>query len=196
MVRQEERRAATREAILGAAENLFGEKGYEETTMDEIAASAQVAKGAVYHHFKAKRDVFEAVFEAVSSRLAHSVGAGSRSDVGVIEQLVLATELYFRLCGDAATARITLRDAPSVLGYERWSELDALHFGGQVSAALASAMAAGAIEQQPIEPFAKMFLAAIQAAALNCAQADDFASSAIPYISSLKAMLGGLAAKT
>lgn len=192
MVRQEERRAATRDAILDAAERLFGEKGYDSTTMDQIAASAKVAKGAVYHHFTAKRDVFEAVFEAVSSRLVHSVGAGTRSDVGVIEQLILATELYFRLCGDTATAQITLRDAPSVLGYERWSELDALHFGGQVSAALALAMAAGAIEQQPVEPLSKMFLAAIQAAALNCAHADDFASAAAPYISSLKAMLSGL----
>lgn len=195
MVRQEERRAATREAILDAAESLFGEEGYAATTMDDIAALAKVAKGAVYHHFTAKRDVFEAVFEAVSSRLVHSVGAGTRSDVGVIEQMVLATELYFRLCADTATAQITLRDAPGVLGYERWSELDALHFGGQVSAALALAMAAGAIEQQPVEPLAKMFLAAIQAAALNCAQAEDFASAAVPYISSLKAMLSGLATR-
>ncbi len=193
MVRQEARRAATREAILDAAETLFGEQGYAATTMDAIAALAHVAKGAVYHHFAAKRDVFEAVFERVSARLLYAIGAKIRSDVGVIEQLILAIELYFMLCSDAATVQITLRDAPSALGYERWSALDAHHFGGQLSATLASAIAAGAIDDQPVEPLAKLLLAAIQAAALNCAKADDFAASAKPYIAGLKAMLHGLA---
>lgn len=193
MVRQEQRRTATIQAILCSAERFFGEKGYADTTIDEIAAAAQIAKGAVYHHFESKRDVFEAVFELVSARLAQAVAQAVQADLGVIEQMVASTELYFKLCGEPAVARITLRDAPGVLGHERWCELDARHFGGAISAALDFAIASGVIRQQPVQPLAKMFLAAIQAAALDCAQADDFDAAAAPYTSSLKAMLGGLA---
>ncbi len=192
MVRQEERRAATLAAILAAAEHLFGERGYEATSVDEIAARARVAKGAVYHHFIRKQDVFEAVFELVSSRIAQTVAEEVRGDLGVIDQLVSSTRHYFQLCGDPEVARITLRDAPAVLGHERWRELDNAHFGGSMIGAFRHARAVGAIKALPADPVAKMFLAAIQAAALDCAQSEDFAEAAEPYLSSLEAMLAGL----
>ena len=69
MAKQAERRAATSEAILTAARRLFGMQGFAATTMDDIADSARVAKGAVYHHFKTKEAVFEAVFDQVSRAL-------------------------------------------------------------------------------------------------------------------------------
>lgn len=54
MATQTERRQATQAAILKAAKRLFGERGFAATTIDDIAAGARVAKGAVYHHFAAK----------------------------------------------------------------------------------------------------------------------------------------------
>ena len=69
MAKQAERRAATIEAILKAARRLFGERGFAATTIDDIAAAARVAKGAVYHHFPTKEAVFEAVFDEVSRDL-------------------------------------------------------------------------------------------------------------------------------
>ena len=95
MVRQEERRAATLGAILAAAERLFGDNGYEATSVDEIAASAGVAKGAVYHHFQRKQDVFEAVFERVSSRLVLAVAGDVQPDLVIIDQLVASTPPIF-----------------------------------------------------------------------------------------------------
>lgn len=195
MVRQEERRSATLRAILSAAEKLFGNKGYEATSVDQIAASAGVAKGAVYHHFKRKKDVFEAVFERVSGRLVEAIAEDVRPDLGVIDQLVSSTQQYFKLCGDPSVARITLRDAPAVLGHERWRELDEAHFGGSMIFAFRHAMAIGAIKAVPVDPLAKMFLAAIQTAALDCAQSEEFAAAAEPYLTSLEAMLAGLVVK-
>lgn len=195
MVRQEERRAATLAAILAAAEHLFGEQGYEATSVDAIAARARVAKGAVYHHFQRKQDVFEAVFELVSSRLAQTLAEEVRGDLGVIDQLVASTHRYFQLCGDATVARITLRDAPAVLGHERWRELDEAHFGGSMIGAFRHAVAVGAIRAMPADALAKMVLAAIQTAALDCAQSENFAEAAEPYLASLEAMLAGLVSK-
>lgn len=193
-MKQEERREATRALIVAVATECFGKAGYEKTTIDNIALKANIAKGAVYHHFRSKRDLFEAVFDAASARLAQTVATTVRTDENVIRTLVSSTEAYFGLCADPAIAQITLRDAPAVLGFERWRELDARHFGGLVSAGLASAMQAGAIERQPVMPLSQMFLASIQAAALACAAQDDFDAAALPYLGSLESILNGLAA--
>lgn len=192
MVRQEERRAATLAAIVTAAEGLFGERGYDATTIDDIAAAAGMAKGAIYHHFRSKQDVFEAVFERMSSQLVQAVAADVPPAREPIDQLMASVRRYFALCGEPAIARITLRDAPAVLGHERWRELDEAHFGGAMIAGFRQAMAAGAIRTLPVDALAKMVLAAIQAAALDCAHAADFAAAAEPYLASLGALFDGL----
>ena len=193
-MRQEERRARTRTAIVAAARKRFGEVGFADTTIDGIAAAADVAKGAVYHHFASKEALFASVFEAVSTELVAKVAASARPEADPLDNLVRATRTYFALCADPPVARITLQDAPGVLGYERWRQLDAAHFGGLVSGGLQAAMRAGAIDEQPLAPLANIVLAAIQAAALDCAAQDDFETAAEAYLQSFVAILQGLAA--
>lgn len=195
MVRQEERRSRTRAAILAAATKRFGSVGFAETTVDAIASDASVAKGAVYHHFRNKDELFVRVFEKVSSDLAKSVASTAQMAREPLENLMEATRTYFRLCSDPATARITLQDAPSVLGYERWRALDKAHFGGLVTGGLGFAMQAGAIASQPLEPLSNIVLAAVQAAALDCASQDDFDAAASVYVETLEGLLAGLASK-
>ena len=84
MATQADRRAATQAAILKAARKLFGEDGFQQTTMDDIAAAARVAKGAVYHHFKTKEAVFEAVFDEVSHDLVAEIDKVSRAEKDVL----------------------------------------------------------------------------------------------------------------
>lgn len=193
-MRQNERRARTKAAIIAAATEHFGQKGFGETTIDEIALAAKVAKGAVYHHYVSKQALFEAVFDEVSSRLAAELASRKPRNSATIEPLIDATKGYFELCAIPSTTQITLRDAPGVLGYERWKELDAKHFGGLVAFGLDAAMKAGVLREQPVEPLAKMFLAAIQAAALECAVQDDFERAAQPYLAVMTTMLEGLKA--
>jgi len=195
LVRQEERRLNTRAAILAAATAKFGRVGFAETTVDSIASDASVAKGAVYHHFRNKDELFECVFETVSSDLAQSVASAAQTKGEPLESLMEAVKTYFRLCSDPAIARITLQDAPGVLGYERWRALDTAHFGGLVTGGLGFAMQAGAIAPQPLAPLSKIVLAAIQAAALDCAGQDDFDVSASAYFETLEGLLAGLASK-
>lgn len=195
-MRQEERKARTRAAILEAATENFGTLGFAATSVDAIASQANVAKGAVYHHFRNKEELFECVFETVSSNVAAAVAASAKPDLGPLENMTLTTERYFELCADPPTARITLQDGPSVLGYERWKELDTAHFGGLVTAGLASAMEAGAIVEQPVAPLSNIVLAAIQAAALDCAVQEDFETAAAGYLRSFEAILSGLARGT
>lgn len=194
-MRQDERRSKTRAAILAAATAKFGSVGFAETTVDSIASDASVAKGAIYHHFRNKDEMFECVFETVSSDLAQSVASAAQSKGEPLVSLMEAVRTYFRLCSDPAIARITLQDAPRVLGYERWKMLDAAHFGGLVTGGLGFAMQAGAIASQPLAPLSKIVLAAIQAAALDCAAHDDFDAAASTYVETLAGLLVGLASK-
>src|SRR6185436_2580468 len=98
MAKQAERRAATTEAILKAGRRLFGERGFAATTMDDIAVAAEVAKGAVYHHFATKEAVFEAVFEAVSRDLVADIERTTRSERDVLSAMVAGTQHYFAAC--------------------------------------------------------------------------------------------------
>ena len=196
MARQEERRALTRASVIVAAERLFGSDGFGSTTMEDIAVEAGVAKGAVYHYFKSKRDVFEAVFEAVSAELARTVMCQVRTDGDMIKTLISSAKTFFALCANPATLRILLQDGPVVLGLHDWQRLDARDFGGLVTASLGIAMDAGAIARQPLEPLSHIMLAAIQAAAINCAASPDFQSAADSYLAALESILVGLSASS
>src|SRR6476659_8118797 len=173
MAKQEERRAATIEAIVTSARHLVGTQGFAATTMDEIAEGAGVAKGAVYHHFKTKEAVFEAVFEQVSGDLVQDIDRAVRSEKDVLAAIVAGTQHYFAACAKGPSGQIILRDGPAVLGWERWREIDARHFGGKIPRALAAAMDAGLLERQPVEPLARLLLGAVTEAAVACAGRSD-----------------------
>ena len=161
MATQAERREKTRASIVKAARRIFGERGFAAATMDDIASGARVAKGAVYHHFATKEAVFEAVFEQVSIDLVADLDRISRAENDPLAAMAAGTQGYFAACAKGPTGQIILRDGPAVLGWERWREIDAKHFGGKFPRALAAAMEAGVIAKQPIEPLARLLLGAV-----------------------------------
>ena len=192
MAKQAERRAATTEAILRAGRRLFGERGFAATTMDDIAEAADVAKGAVYHHFKTKEAVFESVFEQVSGDLVQDIDRAVRSEKDVLAAIVAGTQHYFAACAKGPTGRIILRDGPAVLGWERWREIDARHFGGKFPRALTMAMDAGLIARQPVEPLARVLLGAVTEAAVACAGRSDVLKAGSEYSRAFKSLVEAL----
>lgn len=195
MAKQAERRAATSEAILTAARRLFGTQGFAATTMDEIAQGARIAKGAVYHHFKTKEAVFEAVFDQVSRDLVVEIDGAARAEKDVLAAMVAGTQHYFAATAKGATGQIILRDGPAVLGWERWREIDAQHFGGKLPRAIAAAMEAGLIARQPVEPLARLLLGAVTEAAVACAGRADTARAGAEYARAFKSLVEALRAK-
>jgi AcrR family transcriptional regulator len=180
MAKQAERRAATSEAILTAARRLFGTQGFAATTMDEIAEGASVAKGAVYHHFKTKEAVFEAVFEQVSRDLVAEIDSTARAEKDVLAAMVAGTQHYFAATAKGPTGQIILRDGPAVLGWERWREIDAEHFGGKLPRAIAAAMEA------------RLLLGAVTEAAVACAGRADIARAGAEYARAFKSLVEAL----
>src|SRR3954453_7999899 len=195
MATQSERREKTKAAIVRAAKRIFGDRGFAATTVDEIAGSARVAKGAVYHHFKTKEDLFGAVFDQVSRDLVTELDRIARAEKDVLAAMAASTEAYFAACAKGAIGQIILRDGPAVLGWERWREIDAKHFGGKFPRALTAAMDAGLIARQPIEPLARLLLGAVTEAAVACSAGRDIGKSGSEYARAFRSLLDALRLK-
>jgi AcrR family transcriptional regulator len=194
MATQSERRQATQAAILKAAKRLFGERGFAATTIDDVAASAHVAKGAVYHHFETKEALFEAVFDQASQDLLAEVDRAAGGEKDALSAMAKGTQAYFSACAKDTTGQIVLHDGPAVLGWERWREIDNRHFGGRFATALTRAMDDGLITRQPIEPLSRLLLGAVTEAAVACS-GRDLHKAGNDYARAFQALLDALRVK-
>jgi AcrR family transcriptional regulator len=195
MATQAERREKTQTAIVKAAKRIFGERGFTAATMDDIAAGARVAKGAVYHHFPTKEALFEAVFDQVSRELVSDLDRVARAEKDALAAMAAGTQAYFAACSKGATGQIILRDGPAVLGWERWREIDARHFGGKFPRALDAAMDAGLIARQPVEPLARLLLGAVTEAAVAVSAGPDIGKVGTDYARAFRSLLDALRVK-
>ncbi|WP_432570134.1 helix-turn-helix domain-containing protein [Kineococcus sp. SYSU DK005] len=120
---------ATAAAVLGAAQRLYGERGYAGVALEEVAAAAGVTRGAVYHHFTSRAGLFEAVLEQVQAQVAQAVqDAAQAAEAGgqdAFGQLVAGCRAYLVASTAVGVRRVLLVEAPAVLGWARWRELDA-----------------------------------------------------------------------
>jgi AcrR family transcriptional regulator len=171
--RQAERSGATRAALVAAARELFAQRGYAAVGTEEIVQSAGVTRGALYHHFPGKRELFRAVYEDVERELVERIAAGAMAGGDPLEALHAGAVAFPESCEDPAVQRIALLDAPSVLGWEEWREIGLRYGFGLVQGAVRAAMDAGLIEEQPVTPLSHLLLGAIDEAAMLVARADD-----------------------
>jgi AcrR family transcriptional regulator len=169
-----DRSRATREALLLTARDLFAQRGYAAVGTEEIVRAAGVTRGALYHHFAGKKELFEAVYEEVERELVDEIAlsAGSAA-TDAFQALHAGTRAFLQACEDPAIQRIALLDAASVLGWERWREVGMKYGMGLVQTVLGEAMEAGLIERQPAEPLAAVLLGAVDEGAMVIARADD-----------------------
>ena len=172
MSRRAEYAQATRAALIAAAQELFTSQGYAATSIEDVVQQARVTRGALYHHFTGKADLFLAVFEELEAEIGTKVksAAAGQDPWGM---LTVGTAAFLDACLDPPVQQIVLIEAPSVLGWERWRAIEAEHGLGLTRDALKGAMDAGYIEQQPLEPLAHMLLAALNECALYIARAED-----------------------
>lgn len=171
--RKAEQSRATRSALVATARGLFAERGYARVGTEEIVAAAGVTRGALYHQFTDKEDLFRAVYEDVERDLVERIVAVAAGAPDPLEALRVAARAFLDACEDPAVSRIALIDAPSVLGWEQWREIGMRYGFGLIHGTLEAAMEAGQIERRPVRPLAHLLLGAIDEAALLVARADD-----------------------
>jgi AcrR family transcriptional regulator len=165
---------ATRAALIETARGLFAERGYAGVGTEEIVRAAGVTRGALYHHFTGKRQLFEAVYEDVERQLVERIAASAISSAAdPLQALHAGAQAFLDACEDPAVQRIALVDAPSVLGWEQWREIGLRYGFGLVRATVQAAMDAGQIDQQPVDALSHLLLGAIDEGAMLIARADD-----------------------
>jgi AcrR family transcriptional regulator len=168
------RSEATRRQLVTAARALFGARGYADVGTEEIVRAAGVTRGALYHQFRDKADLFAAVAEQVEAEIARRIAEGAAvAGAGPVDALRAGARLFLDACAVPEVERIILLDAPAVLGWEAWRDLAGRYGLGLVQLALQSAMEAGAIVQQPVAPLAHVLVGALDECALYIAQAED-----------------------
>lgn len=195
MSRQAARSEATRARLIAAARGLFAARGYSGVGTEEIAKRAKVTRGALYHHFTDKRDLFRAVVEALEVELVERIVAAlaSAPSDDPIELMKVAVRTFLNSAVDPGRSRITLVDAPSVLGWTEWREIDARYGLGLASSALEGGMAAGRIPRQPVAPLAGIFVAALGEAGIMIATAADPDAARAEVEMALELLIDGMA---
>jgi AcrR family transcriptional regulator len=173
---QAERAAETREALIAAARPLFAEHGFADVALETIVRAAGVTRGALYHHFADKTELFAAVFERVeaevATRMTEAIAAANEADP--VEVMRLGANFWLDACSDPEIQRITLVDAPAVLGWTRWTEIGDRYNTGLVRNLLANAVETGRIPAQPIDATALTMLGAMREMTLYVARAEDY----------------------
>jgi AcrR family transcriptional regulator len=167
------RGAATRRRLVAVARELFGEHGYEDTSVEDVLAASGVARGALYHHFQSKAELFDAVAETVFAEVARATDAAARAGQTPLERLRAGAHAWLEIACERTVQRIVLLDSPTVLGWARWRALDEQHSLGDLRANARRLAREGRLPTGQEEILARMLLAALNEAALFITDADD-----------------------
>jgi AcrR family transcriptional regulator len=193
--RKAERSDATRSALLSVARQLFTERGYAATSTTEIVERAGVTRGALYHHFAAKHELFRAVFEQLEAEMTQQIAHDALAGTDALEQLRLGCRAFLDICLDPSVQRIVIVEGPAVLGWETWQAIEERYGHGLVVAGVQAAIDAGLVEAQPVEPLANVLFGALAQAGMVVARADDPRAARTEMEAAMDRLLEGLRAQ-
>ncbi len=192
--RRAEHASDTRTALLTAARHLFATEGYDRTGTERVVAEARVTRGALYHHFRDKADLFRAVMEEAAGDVARQLigaqlDAGSRSP---LEDVQAGVSAFLDVCVGGDFQRIVLIDGPRVLGDDAWDRLVERYGRSLLEEWLTRAVTAGDIEPVPVRPLVRLLIAMLTEASLAIARASDPAATRAEMGATLARLLDGL----
>jgi AcrR family transcriptional regulator len=192
-----ERSEATRAALVAAARPLFADRGYAHVGTEEIVRAAGVTRGALYHQFRDKEELFAAVVEQLEQELAQRTGAAAMATQrpgapDPLAELRAGADAWLEGCTEPEIQRIVLLDGPAVLGWERWREIGMRYSIGMVESVLQAAIDVGQLEPAPVRPLAHVLMGAIDEAALYVATAEDPRAARVEVATVLDRLLAAL----
>jgi AcrR family transcriptional regulator len=148
----------TRSALLEAAAAAFATHGFTATSISQIAASARVTKGAVYHHFPDKHSLFAAVLdqynEAAQQQVYDAIGKHPNDPW---HAALAGLEATLDVCMDPVAARLIYIEGPVGLGWQRWRDSEEHYTRRNIRALLQALLDAGVYRRDvPVEAMAQL----------------------------------------
>ncbi|MCR9142285.1 MAG: TetR/AcrR family transcriptional regulator [bacterium] len=168
---KQEQREATRKLLLKIAREEFHRQGFAGAATERIVERAQVTRGALYHQFKDKQDLFRAVFIEAQLEIVAAIGVAVEKSTDGWGALVDGCRAFLAAATAPDLQRIVLVDGPSVLGINEWRRLDDEHSFQELMIGVGEVMQAGLLPRLPLEPLARMLSGAMNEAVLYCAGA-------------------------
>ncbi|MGN9838121.1 TetR/AcrR family transcriptional regulator [Nonomuraea sp. H19] len=160
----------TRRTLVAVSRRLFAARGYAAVGLAEIVRESGVTKGALYHHFAGKTDLFRAVLEEVQQEVAARVVAAAEAAGDPWARLKAGCAAFVTAGADPEVQRIMLIDGPAVLGWNEWRAIDESSSAVHLAEALTALIDEGTIPAQPVEPLTHLLSGAMNEAALWLAQ--------------------------
>jgi len=181
------RTVETRSALISAARALFAKKGFAETSTPGIVKAAKVTRGALYHHFEDKTDLFRAVVQAEAEAVAFEIETNTPGDLAPLEALIEGGAAYFAAMSVPGRARIMLVDGPAVLGHVEIQKIDRKTGGEELRRGLLQLIPQGQPDM-PVAVLVDLLSAMFDRAALAIAIGENPA----PYKAAIDKVLRGL----
>jgi AcrR family transcriptional regulator len=183
---------STKQALVDSATELFTRNGYAATSLDAIVKRARVTKGALYHHFSGKQGLFEAAFNQVETKAMAQLTKAIDGEGSPWERALEGVQEYIKVCLDPTYQRLIIREAPVVMGYERWRECEERFSFGIVRRVLEQLIEAGELGDIPVEVTARMMFASLAAGANIIAEAGDPKKASAEVFTALIHMIEGI----
>lgn len=187
-----DRTAATRAALVRAGGELFGERGYANVSIEQVVVAAGVTRGALYHHFKDKRELFRAVFEQAEADVIPRVVKKLSKVNDPWDAAITGSKVFLDICLEPRFQQIALIDAPAVLGVAEQQAVVDEHGGAMVAAMLTALIDSGQIKPQPVDALAPMLSGALIAGASTIARAGNQRKARKEVGQVVEALLTGL----
>lgn len=164
----------TRKHLVSAGKKLFVEKGFAATSTPEIVKAAGVTRGALYHHFEDKKDLFRSIVEQDCKAVGDEIERGSQDADHIIEMLKTGSSAFVKAITSHGRARIILIEGLSVLGPKELLAIEDRYTRLSLRQGLEAALEQGAIKPLSLQPLVELVSAMLDGAALKVDAGFDF----------------------
>jgi len=168
-----EKAASTKAKIIAVARRLFATRGYADTSTEAVLEEAEVSRGALYHHFENKEALFAAVMEAVETDITAATANARKNATDPLDALRRGFNTFVDLACETEVRQIVLIDAHSVLGWQKWREIEERYGLGRLKQTLKLFADAGRIQEDMVDVFAHILLASLIEIAFVVARSPD-----------------------
>ena len=182
----------TRNMLLDHARAIFTQGGYGEASMDALVSRAKVTKGALYHHFTNKQEIYRAVVEDMEREVVARIEAAADAHAEPRDQLRAMCHAYLDVCLDVDLARTLVIEAPMVLGWKTWCDIAQVNEVAALAKRLSAAEVTALSIDEPLETVAQVLLGALNTGARVIATAPDPAAARLQVEQTIERLLKGL----